>query len=178
MKNRIYRHSVFIFLGLIYAVVTGVAQAQPAPTKVHSSTQATDTQNSKSSEARSKAQEWGLQPEEWQRYKEVMDGPLGIYSPGLDPLTALGISARTDQERRQYAEKQVLAEMRRVERELAYQRAYDDAFKRMFPSLMPVDFNNSSQMNSVAVPSGDGRLAIFVKENCPPCEAKVKQLQT
>jgi hypothetical protein len=24
------------------------------------------------------ASEWGLQPQEWARYRELMDGPLGI----------------------------------------------------------------------------------------------------
>ena len=50
------------------------------------------------------ASDWGLQPQEWARYRELMDGPLGIYSPNLDPLSALGIEARTDEERRRYAE--------------------------------------------------------------------------
>ena len=33
------------------------------------------------------ASDWGLQPQEWARYRELMDGPLGIYSPNLDPLS-------------------------------------------------------------------------------------------
>ena len=66
------------------------------------------------------ASEWGLQPQEWTRYRELMDGPLGIYSPNLDPLSALGIEARTDEERRRYAELQVQVEARRVEKLLAY----------------------------------------------------------
>ena len=61
------------------------------------------------------ASDWGLQPQEWTRYRELMDGPLGIYSPNLDPLSALGIEARTDDERRRYAKLQVQIEARRVE---------------------------------------------------------------
>ena len=61
------------------------------------------------------ASEWGLQRQEWERYRELMDGPLGIHSPNLDPLSALGIEARTDEERRRYAELQVQVEARRVE---------------------------------------------------------------
>jgi len=60
------------------------------------------------------ASDWGLQPQEWARYRELMDGPLGIYSPNLDPLSVLGIEARTDEERRRYAELQVQIEARRV----------------------------------------------------------------
>src|SRR3546814_15808487 len=61
------------------------------------------------------ARDWGLGTEEWTRYEELMDGPLGIYSPNLDPLSALGVEARSDEERRRYAELQVHAESRRIE---------------------------------------------------------------
>ena len=66
------------------------------------------------------AQDWGLRPDEWTRYRQLMDGPLGVYSPNLDPLTALGIEARNDEERTRYAELQVRAEAWRVEKLLAY----------------------------------------------------------
>ncbi|MHA5819499.1 TIGR03759 family integrating conjugative element protein, partial [Pseudomonas aeruginosa] len=79
------------------------------------------------------AQEWGLNQQEWTRYQTLMQGPRGVYSPGIDPLTALGIEARSAEERRRYADLQVQAERRRVEKELAYQRAYDEAFARAYP---------------------------------------------
>ena len=66
-----------------------------------------------------RAQDWGLRTDEWTRYRELMQGPLGVYSPSLDPLTALGIEARSDEERRRYAELQVRAEARRVEKTLS-----------------------------------------------------------
>ena len=134
----------------------------------------TPDQNSRIEEALTKGQEWGLKAEEWQRYETLMQGSRGIYSPGLDPLTVLGIEARSDEERRYYAELQVQAEAARVEKELAYQRAYDAAWKRLYPTLTPVTDLDSG---GPAV-SGDGRLAIFVKENCPACEQQTRQLQT
>ncbi len=85
------------------------------------------------------AGDWGLQPQEWARYRELMDGPLGIYSPNLDPLSALGIEARTDEERRRYAELQVQVEARRIEKLLAYQRAYDQAWQRLSPGMQRVN---------------------------------------
>ena len=121
------------------------------------------------------AGEWGLQPQEWARYRDLMDGPLGIYSPNLDPLSALGIEARTDEERRRYAELQVQVEARRVEKLLAYQRAYDDAWKRLHPALQPVVLTDASA--APATSGALGRLAVFIKDDCPPCEQRVKQLQ-
>ena len=82
--------------------------------------------------------DWGLHQDEWSRYKQLMQGPLGTYSPNLDPLTALGIEARTDEERRRYAELQVVVEARRVEKMLAYQRAYDAAWQRLRPGAQRV----------------------------------------
>src|SRR5262245_59887605 len=68
-----------------------------------------------------RAKDFGLNLDEWARYRELMRGPLGIYSPNLDPLTALGIEARSAEERRHVAELQVRLEARRAEKTLAYQ---------------------------------------------------------
>jgi integrating conjugative element protein (TIGR03759 family) len=126
------------------------------------------------------ARDWGIQPQEWARYRRLMQGPLGIYSPSLDPLTALGIEAQTSEERRRYAELQVRMEARRVEKILAYQRAYDAAWKRAYPTLPPVESASASSPNTPRAPlpeDNDGRLAVFVKENCTSCAERVKQLQ-
>jgi len=104
-----------------------------------------------------------------------MQGPLGIYSPNLDPLTALGIEARSDEERSRYAELQVQAESKRVGKTLAYQRAYDAAWKRLYPGQQRVNMPGAKAPG--AGNRGSGRLAVFVKTECPPCEQRVRQLQ-
>ena len=121
------------------------------------------------------ARDWGLRSEEWARYRALMQGPLGIYSPNLDPLTALGIEARSDEERNRYAELQVQAESRRVGKTLAYQRAYDAAWQRLFPGQQRVNLPGARAPGSSN--KGSGRLAVFVKADCPPCDQRVRQLQ-
>jgi len=74
----------------------------------------------------------GLNPEEWQRYTTVMSGPRGLWTPALDPIWVLGIHARSDDERRKYAELAAQQEHARVAGELAFQTAYDDAFKLLY----------------------------------------------
>ena len=127
------------------------------------------------------AQEWGLTSREYERYQEVMQGPRGVYSPGLDPLTALGIEARSDSERRRFAELQVQAERQRVDRELAYQRAYDEAYQRLFPGIKAIEISASpsarAESGSVPALKGNGRMALFVKDDCLPCINQFKQLQ-
>jgi integrating conjugative element protein (TIGR03759 family) len=125
------------------------------------------------------ARDWGLSREEWGRYRQLMRGPLGIYSPNLDPLTALGTEARSDAERVHIAELQARMEAQRVTKLLAYQRAYDAAWKRLYPTLAPIQpasqsTNNSFQAGSRAV---SARLAVFVKEDCRPCDQRVKDLE-
>jgi integrating conjugative element protein (TIGR03759 family) len=115
-------------------------------------------------------QRWGLSQEEWTRYEELKRGERGIWSPSLDPLTTLGVEATTDAERHKYADLLVEKEAQRVEKELAFQRAYDEAWKRRFPDLMPV--------TGADKPSTTSRLAVFVRENCPPCDTRLKSLLT
>nr|WP_241522160.1 TIGR03759 family integrating conjugative element protein [Chimaeribacter californicus] len=109
------------------------------------------------------AQAWGLSVEEWERYEQLKQGRRGLLSPGLDPLTMLGIEARTDEERRHYAELTVKQDYQRVEAELAFQREVNDAWPRLFPGILPVQDDES-------------RLALFVRAECPPCDRKLTQL--
>ena len=105
-----------------------------------------------------------------------MDGPLGIYSPNLDPLSALGIEARTEEERRRYAELQVQVEARRVEKLLAYQRAYDEAWQRLNPGMQRVNLPDDKPVAGAT--RGSGRTAVFVKDNCVACGQLVQRLQS
>jgi integrating conjugative element protein (TIGR03759 family) len=122
------------------------------------------------------AHDWGLEPQEWARYRQLMHGPLGVQSPNLDPLTALGVEARTADERWRIAERQVRFEARRAEKVLAYQRAYDEAWKRIYPSIRPLAVPAITAPNATATPD-PSRLAVFVKDPCIPCEQRVKDLQ-
>ena len=110
------------------------------------------------------AQQWGLTDSEWQRYQQLRQGERGIWSPGLDPLTTLGVETNNDAERQRFAELLARKEHQRVEKELAFQRAYDQAWKRIYPTLTPI--------RSVIQP----RLALFVSEKCPACETLAQKL--
>ncbi len=123
------------------------------------------------------ARGWRLSAEEWARYRTLMRGPLGIYSPNLDPLTALGIEARSDQERHRYAELQVEAEAHRVEKLLAYQQAYDDAWQRLHADMPRVTLPDAGPVFSPVTPAANGRIAVFVQDACPACDQVALRLQ-
>ncbi|MEB1846798.1 TIGR03759 family integrating conjugative element protein [Xanthomonas campestris pv. campestris] len=143
-----------------------VTNARVVPSQIQPSTDATLDER--------QARDWGLRSEEWARYRQLMQGPLGVHSPQLDPLTALGIEARSDEERRRYAELQVRMEARRVEKLLAYQRAYDAAWQRLAPGQPRVNLPGAK--TPAAGNTGSGRLAVFVKADCASCAQRVQQL--
>ncbi|RMV29476.1 putative exported protein, partial [Pseudomonas savastanoi pv. phaseolicola] len=75
-----------------------------------------------------------------------------------------------------YAELQVKAEAQRTAKELAYQRAYDDAFKRLYPNLMPIASSASQGATASPANQGNGRLAVFVKDDCQECSVRVVRI--
>lgn len=111
------------------------------------------------------AKAWGLSNEEWSRYLTLKSQERSIWSPNLDPLSTLGIEAKTESERKKYASLLAKKEYERVEKELAFQRAYDEAFKALYPGQLP--FSNDEYLS---MQSPNGAIYYFTQlENCPAC---------
>ncbi|EPN74421.1 hypothetical protein A221_10170, partial [Pseudomonas syringae pv. actinidiae ICMP 18801] len=110
-----YHLRMFTLAGIVLLTPLGMANAaNNSSAQSNSREQQSALLNSQSqSSDEMLARDWNLSPQEWQRYQTLMQSSRGVYSPGLDPLTALGIEARTDEERRRYAELQVKAEAQR-----------------------------------------------------------------
>lgn len=153
-----------IVLSLLLVLIASLAQASEI-TEIQKSTETALS-------VHSSARLWGLTGEEWSRYEQLRQSERGIWSPSLDPLTLLGVEATTDTERRRYADLLVEKEYQRVEKELAFQRAYDEAWKRRFPGVMPV----SSTAPLSAPEQANRRLTVFVRESCPDCDFRLKAL--
>ena len=149
----------------------GAAMGNPVTTQSRTQdTQSTPLGRSDSEQAAN----WGLTEQEWTRFEQIQAGPRGFWSPNLDPLTALGVEAQTDQERQRYAELQVALEAKRAERELAYQNAYTAAWAKLFPGLLPIQgMASPSPASSAVMP----RQALFVEDHCPACTAEAQRLQ-
>lgn len=132
------------------------------------------------------ARSWGLTTSEWERYQSLMEGQRGTWSPNLDPITALGVEARTEQERMRYARMLVEMEKQRVERELAFQQAYDQAWQELYPTLMPVNTfythessrisNQLSALDAKVAHSPMERISIVITPDCEVCDAMVQRL--
>ncbi len=90
----------------VWLLSSSVWAATPTPL----TSQQTQSMENQQQSLKSQAEQWQLSAEEYQRYQQLMKGPRGIQSPGLDPLTTLGIEAESDTERRRYAEQWVKSE--------------------------------------------------------------------
>lgn len=166
--------SIALVLGLGMAPFFSVTAALQTEQSQQGNTASVSTTLQALEEAQSKknAQEWGLTTEEWQRYQQLSKGRRGILSPGLDPITTLGIEARSEEERRHYAVLSVKQDFQRVEAELAFQREVNAAWVRVYPGILPVRSAGDAGQ-------GNGRLALFVRADCgAPCESKVASLLT
>jgi integrating conjugative element protein (TIGR03759 family) len=159
-------------LCLVSVLSTGAAIGTPVTTQ----SRIQDTQSAPLGRSHSEqAASWGLTEQEWTRFEQIQAGPRGFWSPNLDPLTALGIEAQSDQERQRYAELQVALEAKRAERELAYQNAYTAAWAKLFPGLLPIQgMASPSPASSSVVP----RQTLFVEDHCPACTAEAQRLQS
>lgn len=118
-----------------------------------------------------KARQWGLSEEDWLRYQKVLVSRRGIWSPGIDPLSALGVTAQSVSERRRFAELYVRAEFERVRKELAFQVEVDAAWKRLYP--------NTPRLLGAARAKPDTRVtqryAVVVSEDCMDCARVVQR---
>ncbi|REC88937.1 TIGR03759 family integrating conjugative element protein [Pantoea ananatis] len=144
--------------------------ALPPNYEMHSTVAPIQENSSSLQNTQQQAQQWGLSASDWSRYQTLMKGERGIMSPGLDPLTALGVETDNSAERRRLAELWVKHEYQRTEKELAFQRDVNAAWLRLYPETLAV--NMGANAAGIAHDT-QGRLALFLKENCSRCDARL-----
>lgn len=155
--------------GLILLPLWALASAAQTPA-VNSRVAPLQENTSSELSTQQQAQQWGLSDSDWSRYQMLMKGDRGIMSPGLDPLTALGVETDNSAERRRLAELWVKHEYQRTEKELAFQRDVNAAWLRLYPETLAV--NMGANAAGIAHDT-QGRLALFLKENCSRCDARL-----
>ena len=116
-------------------------------------------------ESQRRAAAWELSTDDWARFQELMRGRRGTWTPGADPLLVLGAHARTESERRRFAEAFVLAEHERVAGELAFERAVQAAWTRLFPGQLRIAMPTVSPAE---------RYAVVVDRDCTDCRRMLR----
>ncbi|MDN5869211.1 MAG: TIGR03759 family integrating conjugative element protein [Nitrococcus sp.] len=140
----------------------------------HTTTSASVLQRSPLTEhERARAGLWGLSEEEWGRYRTLMEGIRGSISPAsISPIEVLGIHARSEAERRKYAKRWAGMMRKDAERILAFQRAYDQAHRLLYPNEPLIDVSRllSRRAADEALRRTD-RLLLFARPDCAVCDA-------
>ena len=139
------------------------------------------------------AARWALDSSEYQRYLDLIRGPLGKWNPTIDPLMALGMFADTEQQSQRYAERYAQQEFELTERVLHFQTTYRAAFDRLYPNvgvldqrlLAPYYAHQQQKTASKAAKNlaqrrfveGD-RLLVFVADSCKECFITIRRLMS
>jgi len=129
---------------------------------------------------------WNISTDDWVRYEQIMQGEGQYLWKDLDPITVLGLNARSASERKRYAEKLAKLEFSNAQKVILLDRAYNKAFHELYGKLLVVD---PSKLNigrakasllsvpkaSVKTEFGDRYIA-FVNTQCSTCNRMVEQV--
>ncbi|WP_299874165.1 hypothetical protein [uncultured Cocleimonas sp.] len=120
---------------------------------------------------------WGLNFKELQEYQRVIQGNRKFWSPNLHPLAALGMrEGVTASERDALAEKLVHIERKRVDREIAFEEAFQAANRRLYSHVPLFKADPPYSNNSEGTPSLDSMyLNYYVRLPCPECKKPIQQ---
>ena len=168
------RESLLVALALALPASVGAQ----GPAHIDTPTVATRTLPWQEDESeRVAARAWGLDAREWQRYRTLMQGMRASISPAtISPIEVLGIHARNPAERRRYAERWARAMHEDVERILAFERAYQAAFRRLYPDAVLIDHKRLAALEPPTPLQAGDRVLFFTRTDCPPCDALLSRV--
>ena len=121
----------------------------------------TETDESMKKQYKMDAKAWNLTVDEWTRYKAIMAGEGKYQWANADPITVLGIYAKSQEERVRYAEMIARNEYRLQSGLIALNDAYVTAFHRLYGDKKIMDMSKMSALyrqnalqESLDTPSG------------------------
>ena len=137
----------------------------------------TQTKDDNLNDDQSQRKLWALSKQDWSRYKTLMKGIRGSISPKtISPIEVLGTHARNEAERRKYAEMWATMRHDDIARILAFQKAYDEAFARLYPDEQMIDMALLNRSPDTPLKQGD-RLLVFLKiAQCAECVATIQKV--
>jgi integrating conjugative element protein (TIGR03759 family) len=168
---------VVVLVAIPPAPLRADERPSPAMQTARTETVRTDRINLSRSDI-ARAQAWGLAETEWRRYQSLMQGIRGSVSPAtISPLEVLGIHARDEAERRRYAELWAEAMWEDAERILAFQRAYVEAGRRLYPDVPLIDSSRLPEKDEQTTGLGpQDRVLFFTRPDCDACDGLLARL--
>ena len=121
---------------------------------------------------------WGLNLKELKEYQRVRQGNRQFWSPNLHPLAALGMrEGVTPSERDALAEKLVHIERKRVDRESAFEEAFQAANRRLYSHvpLFKADPPLTKQHVRASMSKSNSMyLNYYLRLPCPECKKPIQ----
>jgi hypothetical protein len=160
MALRRLPHVLLALFAAALALPSGAAEAVQTrtgttqPTASAATTLALDAARQQAADLE-RARLWGLTVEDIQRARMLMQpgsARAAFSSPNLSPVEALGIHARSDAERRKYAELFARALHADTERIVAWMATYSAIYARLYPNEPVIDFRGRNLPRSVIAP--------------------------
>lgn len=178
MKTRFLRLSRLMLLGGVFTPFFGAGAEDRGLTQANQTPIARSTSSTTAAE---QARRWGLTLEDWTRYETLMQGPRGIWSPNLDPVTALGVHAESETERRRYAEILVRLERERTMKELAFEKVVQHVKRERYPNdpaFDPLKLEELLLKTRAFEPPfrAEDRLLLFINLDCRACDSLMNSL--
>jgi len=166
-----------LILALVISVPAFAVEVSGTRVKESDTSVSTTEENTLTPSERARSRLWELSETEWRRYKQLMQGIRGSISPStISPIEVLGIHARDQEERRRYAELWTRAMREDVSRILAFQRAYDEAGKRLYPNEQLIDIDRLPRADKTSSLQPGDRVLFFTRTDCPACDALLGKL--
>ncbi len=149
-------------------------------------TQQSQVTTSVLNQAEAHYQAFGLTENDWSRYESIMQGTGQYYWPNLDPVTVLGLNARSQEERNRYARILARQEYENSEKLILLDKAYHNAFQELYGHVPIINLtelpayqdklmeSQASQLGN-QVKFGD-RFVIFTSTHCAVCDRQVKRV--
>ncbi len=110
--------------------------------------------------------QWGLTSTEWQRYLVIKEGPIGQLNDKMNPLLALAMAAKSDQEAREYIDKFVEIRKELTDRILHIARLYPQNFFEKY-DISPID-QSKLGLEPSAIRSSD-KFILVTTSACDNC---------
>ena len=129
-------------------------------------------------EERALARKWKLTDSDWQKYKKIMSGPRGTWSPNLDPITALGVQETDPVERARYATIWMELEVQRAELELAFEAERMRAADKVLRGQKPINNEQWIRDWERKQQNIDTEVMLFIDPNCvDDCKRLMTEIQ-
>lgn len=100
---------------------------------------------------------WGLNESDWKDYQQIMEGPRGLWSPDLDPITTLGIEAKSETKQQHYALLYTKQFDERVRKETRFQATLNAVRAQYYSSdkQSTVQGNPKAHIYALYIPAGE-----------------------